>query len=148
MRLGAIVVVGISLTVAVVCALTLAGKLPTVSEHIDTLQSSWTEPSSSAPAADAAPVDAAPDVAVKAQAAPLTSAQLSAPLYHVTFLSDCGAPPDMHVTLKVTVKMGRATSAQAITDPPDPGISACIERAASDLHWPASRRSNQVTVRY
>jgi hypothetical protein len=147
MRAGAVLVVVVCAVIVAVCALTLAGKLPWVSHHVDTLASAW-----EATSADAAPGDGGQgeggDPPVKPQAAPLTSSQLSAPLYHVTFLSECGAPPDMHVSIKVTVKMGKATDVQVSTDPPDPGISDCIDRATRQLRWPPSRRTDHVSVKY
>lgn len=147
MRAGAILVVVLCAVVVVLCALTLAGKLPWVSHHVNALASSWEAPSSDASSGDGGQSEGG-DPPVKAQAAPLTSAQLSAPLYHVTFLSQCGAPPDMHVSIKVTVKMGKPTDVQVTTDPPDPGISDCVNRATRQLRWPASRRTDHVSVKY
>lgn len=82
------------------------------------------------------------------QAGPLSSAQLGAPLVHGTFVSACGAPATMKVKAKVTVKMGRATAVTVKTDPPDPTIAACVEKAIRDLTWDRSVRSGTVTVSY
>jgi hypothetical protein len=143
-------VIGAVMAVALVvgAGLALSGKLPWAAHQLNAVASAWTDPSDSGPAADAGLRNAGADAAIKVQAGPLSSAQLSAPLYHVTFLSDCGAPPEMKVVLKATVKMGRAIDVLAKTDPPDPNIEACIERAASALHWDASRKADKLTVRY
>jgi len=143
MRKAAVVLLVLAAAVAGVVALAVSGKVPALTQPLGAIASSWV-----AAPADGGPLDAGPDAPVKPQAAPLTSAQLTAPLYHVTFLSECGAPAEMRVVLKMTVQLGRATEAQASTDPPDPGISACIERAALGLRWPASKRVDHVTVRY
>ena len=152
MRAGGILIVLAVGVVAVLVALAVTGELPGVAKHLTAVASSWTAPSDSASgdagAPDGGPTDGGGEAAVKAQTAPLTSAQLSAPLHHVAFIAGCGAPPDMRVTIKVDVKMGRAVGALVTTDPPDPGISACIERATLDLRWPASRKLEHVTVRY
>jgi hypothetical protein len=98
----------------------------------------------SARVADAA--DAA--ATVHRQTAPLSSAQLGAPLVHGTFVSACGAPDDMKVVVDATVKMGRAVHVTATTQPPDPAIASCIERATRDLNWDISPKTDHVTVRY
>jgi hypothetical protein len=143
MRAGRIVVAIIAVALIVLTVLSMTGKLPWAEHELSALASAWT-----APSGDAGPVDAGGDVVVKAQAASLSSAQLSAPLYHVTFIASCGAPPEMRVVIKATVKMGRATDVQVTTDPPDPTIEACIENATRDLRWDASRKTDHVMVRY
>jgi hypothetical protein len=82
------------------------------------------------------------------QSAPLSNTQLGAPLVHGTFLGECGAPDAMHVTLKVNVKFGRATSVDVKTTPPDTTIAACIERAVRDKQWDVSPHPGKVTVTY
>jgi hypothetical protein len=90
--------------------------------------------------------DAGPTV--RHQTAPLSSAQLGAPLVHGTFLRTCGAPDAMKVSVNVTVKMGRAVGVTVRTDPPDPAVSLCIDRATRDLQWDVSPKTDHVTVTY
>jgi hypothetical protein len=91
--------------------------------------------------ADAGPI-------ARRQAAPLSSAQLGAPLVHGTFVTACGAPDDMKVVVKVAVKMGHAVSVTANTDPSNPTVAACIERATRELQWDISPHTDKVTVSY
>jgi hypothetical protein len=143
MRASQTIAALIVLALVVTVGLALTGKLPWLTGQWDGLAFGWQTDTG-----DAGPVDAGRDAAVKVQAGPLSSAQLSAPLYHVTFLAECGAPPDMKVSITATVKMGRAVDARATTDPRDPVIEGCIERATQALQWPASRKTDKVTVRY
>ncbi len=83
-----------------------------------------------------------------ADAPDLTNAQLSAPLRHASFISSCGAPDDMHVTVRVAVKMGRAVGVTVSTNPPSAGVAACIDRAVRGLSWPQSPKADFVTTSY
>ncbi len=85
---------------------------------------------------------------VRRQAGPLSSAQLGAPLVHGTFVTACGAPDDLKIVVDVTVKMGRATHVAVKTRPPNPAVAACIERAARELQWDVSPKTDHVTVTY
>jgi hypothetical protein len=85
---------------------------------------------------------------VHRQRAPLSSAQLSAPLVHAPFVSACGAPDEMKVVAEVTVKMGHATAVTVKSYPSDPVVSACVERAIRDLQWDVSPKAERVTVTY
>jgi hypothetical protein len=82
------------------------------------------------------------------QAAPLSSTQLSAPLVHGRFVSDCGAPETMKVVVKVTVKKGRAIGAKATTTPPDATVSGCVEKAIRAMPWDISPSTQHLTVTY
>jgi hypothetical protein len=82
------------------------------------------------------------------QAAPLSSAQLGAPLVHGKFVSECGAPDDMKVVVKVTVKAGRAVAASAATDPPNPAVASCVEKGVRNMQWDASPKTQHLTVSY
>jgi hypothetical protein len=95
-----------------------------------------------APSADAS---AAPP---RRQTGPLSSAQLGAPLVRGGWVTRCGAPDTMKVVVKLDVKMGRAAEVEVSTDPPDPRVTACVVRAARDLRWDVSPRTDHVTVRY
>ena len=78
----------------------------------------------------------------------LTNAQLSAPLRHASFIGSCGAPDDMHVTVRVAVKMGRAVGVTVSTNPPNGGVAACIDRSVRGLQWPQSPKADFVTTSY
>lgn len=80
--------------------------------------------------------------------ADLTNAQLSAPLRHASFISGCGAPDDMKVTVRVAVKMGRAIGVTVSTNPPSAGVAACIDRSVRGLQWPQSAKTDFVTTSY
>jgi len=107
MRAGRIVVAVIVVAAVVVVALAMSGKLPSAMNDLGTLASAWTASSS-----DAGPADGGADAGRKPQAAGLSSAQLSAPLYHNASIATCGAPPDMRVVIKAAVQMGRAIDVQ------------------------------------
>jgi len=98
------------------------------------------------PSADAGAKDAG--VIVHRQAAPLSSAQLGAPLVHGKFVSACGAPDDMKVVVHLDVKKGRASKIAVKTEPASSAVASCIERAIRDLQWDVSPQVGHVTVTY
>jgi hypothetical protein len=93
-----------------------------------------------------ASVDAA--VVQHKQAAPLSSAQLGAPLVRGEFVTACNAPPTMKVVVKVKVQKGRAIDTNVATDPPDTAVSRCIDDAIHQLRWDISPKMQHLTVRY
>jgi hypothetical protein len=156
-RTGRIVVVVILLLAGAAAAGAAAtGRLPVLKRTWSTVASAVGSvvlaPSSSA--APAAPADDAgggtPEAGglPKRQTAPLSSAQLGAPLVHGSFVTACGAPDDMKVVIKADVRLGRATHVTVKTDPPNLMVSSCIERATQDLQWDVSPKVGHVTVRY
>lgn len=78
----------------------------------------------------------------------LTNAQLAAPLRHASFITGCGAPDDMKVTVRVAVKMGRAVGVTVSTNPPSAGVAACVDRSVRGLSWPVSPKTDFVTTSY
>lgn len=125
-------------------AVVASGRYPELADAVG----SFFSPASSASFAgdiDAAPPDAS---APKRQSAPLSSAQLGAPLVHGGFVTACGAPETMKVVAKVDVKMGRATSVNVKTDPVDPTVAACVERVIRDMQWDVSPKVGHATVTY
>jgi hypothetical protein len=156
-RTGRIVVVTIVLLAGAAAAGAAAtGRLPV-------LRRTWTTVASAvgsvvaAPPSSATPAPADDDAGggspeggglPRRQTAPLSSAQLGAPLVHGAFVTACGAPDDMKVVIKADVRLGRATKVTVKTDPPNLMISSCIERATSDLQWDVSPKVGHVTVRY
>lgn len=149
-RLLLLAFVGAVATVAVVAVLSAKGKLPPQVSKLVQFNDGGLSLGLGDDPADAALEADAPEASKpqKPQAAPLSSAQLGAPLVHGTFVTACGAPQTMKVKAKVTVKMGRAVAVKVKTDPPDPTIAACVERAIRDLSWDRSWRSGTVTVSY
>ncbi len=67
---------------------------------------------------------------------------------HGAFVSECGAPDSMHVTLRIAVRLGRAVSVDVRTIPPDHTVAACIDRAVKEKHWDVSPKAGHVTVTY
>jgi hypothetical protein len=78
----------------------------------------------------------------------LTNAQLSAPLRHAAFISGCGAPDDMKVTVQVAVKMGHPVGVTVHTTPSNPTVGACIDHAVRGLQWPVNAKTDFVTTSY
>jgi hypothetical protein len=78
----------------------------------------------------------------------LTNAQLAAPLRHASFITGCGAPDDMKVTVRVAVKMGRAVGVTVSSNPPSAGVAACVDRSVRGLAWPVSPKTDFVTTSY
>ncbi len=78
----------------------------------------------------------------------LTNAQLAAPLRHASFITGCGAPDYMKVAVRVAVKMGRAVGVTVSTNPPSPGVAACVDRSVRGLQWPVSAKTDFVSTNY
>ena len=93
--------------------------------------------------------DAGPAVARRTtQTAPLSSAQLAEPLVHGRFVSECGAPDDMKVSVKVSIKKGRAVAVAVTTTPANAAVASCVEKATREKEWDVSPRTQRVTVTY
>ncbi len=83
------------------------------------------------------------------QAGPdLTNAQLAGPLRHAAFVTGCGAPDDMKVTVRVAVRMGVPIGVTVSTNPPSGGVAGCIDRAVRGLRWQANPKTDFVTTSY
>jgi hypothetical protein len=152
----AIVVTVFVLLVAGAIGLAATGKLPVFKRTVATIASSVASSVSAVTAPDDASsqgADAGPDatgsnVVVHRQAGPLSSAQLGAPLVHGAFVVACGAPDDMKVVVKAAVRMGHAVHVTVKTEPPNPTVASCVERATHDLRWDISPKTGRVTVTY
>jgi hypothetical protein len=146
---GSIVAVTVILVCGVAVAAVVSGRAPKLKEASQSVAATVASIAASYASSSLLPeAGAEAGVAPRRQAAPLSSAQLGAPLVHGTFVSACGAPDDMKVTLKVSVRGGRAVSVSVKSDPPNPAVAACIERAARDQQWDISPKTDQVTVTY
>ncbi|HEY1694388.1 MAG TPA: hypothetical protein VGG39_19600 [Polyangiaceae bacterium] len=99
-----------------------------------------------AASADGGRTDAGPRR--KRQAAPLSSAQLGAPLVDGHYLAACGAPDTMKVTVKLTVKLGKATAVDVDTDPPDTKVARCVQDFVEGQRWDLSPKTGKFTIRY
>jgi hypothetical protein len=133
---------------AIVVILFLGGRVPSLNRAVYAVSSAVVSPSSlgAAPDADAGGPDAA--FVPRKQAGPLSSAQLGAPLVNGRYVTACGAPDTMKVTVKATVKMGHPVAVDVKTDPPDPAIAACVEKSVRDQQWDISPKAGKLTVRY
>ncbi len=78
----------------------------------------------------------------------LSNVQLSAPMANAPFISGCGAPNDMKVTVKVAIKMGRAVGVSVYTTPPNGAIAGCIAGHVRGLAWPAHPKMDSFTTTY
>lgn len=78
----------------------------------------------------------------------LTDAQLSAPMRNAAFISGCGAPDSMKVTVKVAVKNGRAVGVSVYTNPSNQGVTACVDRHVRGLGWPPNSKMDFFTTTY
>ena len=148
--LGAVVL--LALGGAFIAGLAAAGKDSALTQAWDTMVASLKEGLSSGEEATEQTVDAsAPDGAVREvhrQSAPLSSAQLGAPLVHAPFIAACGAPDEMKIVAEVTVKKGRAAKVSVKSYPTDDAVDACVEKAIRDLQWDVSPKTDHVTVTY
>jgi hypothetical protein len=127
---------------------------PALAGAYETVAALASSASDSFSASRAAPVgsdagDAGPaSVRHTSQPAPLSSAQLGAPLVHGKFVTECGAPDEMKVVVKVTVKAGRAVAVAATTDPANAAVADCVEKAIRQMQWDASPKTQHATVTY
>ncbi len=139
-------------TVSLAAGLAAGGRLPFVSQAWDTTVSavaaSLDPPDAAPPPARAASGAGADAAAPHRQAAPLSSAQLGAPLVRGTFVTACGAPDTMKVVVKATVKMGHAIDVTVKTDPANTDVALCVERATRAMQWDISPKVEHVTVTY
>lgn len=78
----------------------------------------------------------------------LTDGQISGPMRDGVFVSECGAPDSMKVTVKVAIKMGHAAGVSVSTSPPDPDIAGCIDRYVRTFSWPSSTKTDSFTTTY
>jgi hypothetical protein len=83
-----------------------------------------------------------------AQTPDLTKEQLAGPMRSVSFISACGAPDNMKVTVRVAVKNGRAAGVTVSTNPPNAGVAGCIDSRVRGLAWPVSPKADFVTMSY
>jgi hypothetical protein len=78
----------------------------------------------------------------------LTNAQLSAPMNNASFITSCGAPNDMKVTVRVAVKNGRAVGVTVISNPPNGAVQSCVDKHVRGLGWASSPKMDSFTTTY
>ena len=78
----------------------------------------------------------------------LTDGQLGAPMRNASFISGCGAPESMKVTVRVAVQNGRAVGVSVYPNPPNPAVASCVDRHVRALGWPANAKMDFFTTTY
>jgi hypothetical protein len=78
----------------------------------------------------------------------LSDGQLSAPMKNASFISGCGAPDSMKVTVRVAIKNGHAVGVSVYTNPPNPAVAGCVDRHVRGLGWPANSKMDSFTTTY
>jgi len=78
----------------------------------------------------------------------LTDGQLAAPMRNAAFISGCGAPDSMKVTVRVAVKNGRAVGVSVYPNPPNAAVAGCIDRHVRALSWPPNAKMDFFTTTY
>ncbi len=88
------------------------------------------------------------DLSATADAKELSNGQLNGPMSNAAFVSSCGAPNDMKVTVRVAVRGGRAMGVTVTTNPPNGAVASCIDRHVRGLTWAVSAKRNTFTTQY
>jgi hypothetical protein len=83
-----------------------------------------------------------------AQQRDLTPQDLGRPFENAAFISGCGAPDSMHVTIKAAVQNGHVAGVSVYTQPPNGGVSACVAGAVRRLQFPVSPNMDAVTQQF
>lgn len=78
----------------------------------------------------------------------LTDAQLGAPMRNASFISGCGAPDSMKVTVRVAVQNGRAVGVSVYPNPPNAAVAQCVDRHVRALGWPPNAKMDFFTTTY
>lgn len=78
----------------------------------------------------------------------LTDAQLAGPMHNATFINACGAPDDMHVTVRVAVSNGHAVGVTVATHPPNDTVARCVDGAVRRMSWPSSPELDAVVTTF
>lgn len=78
----------------------------------------------------------------------MTDAELGAPMRNAAFVSGCGAPDSMKVTVKIAVQRGRAAGVSVSTTPANEGIARCVDDHVRSLRWPVKQKLDSFTTTY
>jgi hypothetical protein len=80
--------------------------------------------------------------------ADLTAGQFASVLNNGSYITGCGTPGSMHVTVCAAVQNGRAVGVTVTTDPPNGGISGCIAGAVRRMSFPSNPKLDIATTRF
>jgi hypothetical protein len=84
----------------------------------------------------------------KAGGPDLTDSQLAGPMKSASFITGCGAPDSMKVTVKVAIKNGRAFGVSVYANPPDPKVQSCVAGAVRNISWPSNPKMDSFITTY
>jgi hypothetical protein len=107
----------------------------------------WGPPHSTGPTFDDA-LNAPEDTAAVANEPTLSDVDLAGPMKQPSFLGDCNVPDSMHVKVQVAIRDGAPIGATVRTDPDDPAVADCVDKAVRALTWPPSKRRDSLTTEY
>lgn len=80
--------------------------------------------------------------------ADLTAGQFASVLNNGAYISACGTPGSMKVTVCAAVQNGRAVGVTITTEPPNGGISSCIAGAVRRMSFPSNPKLDIATTRF
>ena len=78
----------------------------------------------------------------------LTNAELAQPMRSPAFLSACGTPDTMKVTIRVVIRDGAAIGVTVRTVPDDATVAECIDKGVRGLAWPPTKRRDSMTTAF
>jgi hypothetical protein len=65
-----------------------------------------------------------------------------------SFLTSCGAPDHMKVTVKVAVRRGRAIGVSVYTNPASEAVARCVDDHVRSLRWRETEKLEAFTSTY
>ena len=80
--------------------------------------------------------------------ADLTAGQFASVLNNGSYITACGTPGSMKVTVCAAVQNGHAVGVTVTTDPPNGGISSCIAGAVRRMSFPSNPKLDIATTRF
>jgi eukaryotic-like serine/threonine-protein kinase len=78
----------------------------------------------------------------------LTQGELAGPLQNASFVSGCGAPDSMKITVKAAIQNGHVVGVSVYTTPPNGAVSGCIAGAVRRIPFPVSPNMDAITTSY
>jgi hypothetical protein len=80
--------------------------------------------------------------------ADLTAGQFASVLNNGSYITACGTPGSMKVTVCAAVQNGHAVGVTVTTEPPNGGISGCIAGAVRRMSFPSNPKLDIATTRF
>jgi hypothetical protein len=80
--------------------------------------------------------------------ADLTAGQFASVLNNGSYITACGTPGSMKVTVCAAVQNGHAVGVTVTTEPPNGGISSCIAGAVRRMSFPSNPKLDIATTRF